>query len=98
MPLLPLPAAFFTALADAWLLQTTAYAVGAAVMVFFIVIGVMLLLDINIDTKVVVGIILLLIGLTIAFYMLGGDDISGILVGLIAALSGKELIEHFGWL
>ena len=80
-----------------WFLEPL-LAAGAAAVVFFILIGLMLVLDIDIDTKVVAGVVLLLIGLTILFFLANGQDVGGIVIGVIGALVGKEIIEHAGWL
>jgi len=96
MPLPGLP--FLPSMANALFLTDPVYSIGAGVMVFFVVIGVMLVMDINIDTKVAVGVILLMIGLTLAFFMVRFEDLAAITIGLAVALSGKEIIEKMSWL
>jgi len=91
LPLLP-------SMANALILTDPVYSIGAGVMVFFVVIGVMLVFDINIDTKVAVGVILLLVGLTLAFFMIRFEDLAAITIGLAVALGGKEIIERMSWL
>ncbi len=98
MPVVPLLHEVLPALTNALILSNPLHAVGAAVIAFFIVIGVMLLLDIDIDTKVVAGVILLLIGITVLFFLINGEDLGGITIGLIAALAGKEIIERMALL
>jgi len=95
---MPLDLGSLLPVVNAFFLTNPVHSFGAAAVAFFLVVGVMLLFDIDLDTKVVAGIVLLLIGMAILFFLLNGSDIGGILVGVVAALVGKEIIERGGWL
>ena len=95
---MPFDLGFLLPATNALFLSDPVHSFGAAAVAFFLVIGVMLLFDIDLDTKVVAGIVLLLIGLAILFFLLLWQDIGGILVGVVAALVSKEIIERGGWL
>jgi hypothetical protein len=68
----------------------------AAIVVFFGLLGVMMLFDIDLDIKISLGLIFVLIGVTIALGYLGGVLIVGacIAIAVIIALISKHVVEN----
>jgi hypothetical protein len=68
----------------------------AAVVVFFGLLGVMMLFDIDLDIKISLGIIFVLIAVTIALGYFGGVLIVGacIAIAIIIALLSKHVVEN----
>jgi len=72
------------------------FAVGAAVVVFCLMIGVLYLLDPQISEKVWLGVLFILIGVTVLFVLVGLWDFGLIIVGAIGALIGRVILDHMG--
>ena len=71
-------------------------AVGAALIVFFLLLGVLYLWDPSISEKVWLGLLFVLIGVTILFVLVGAWDLGVIVVGAIGALIGRVLLDRMG--
>jgi len=71
-------------------------AVGAALIVFFLLLGGLYLLDPTISEKVWLGIVFILVGVTIMFTVAGAWDFGVIVVGAIAALVGRVVLDRMG--
>jgi hypothetical protein len=71
-------------------------AVIAGVVVFFGLLGILMLFDVDIDIKISLGIIFLLIAVTIVLFYFGGVLLIGACVGIaiIIALIGKHVVEN----
>lgn len=73
-----------------------AYAVGAAVVVFCLLIGVLYLLDPTISEKVWLGILFILVGVTALLILIGLWDLGVIVIGAIGALVGRVILDRMG--
>lgn len=71
-------------------------AVGAALIVFFLILGVLYLWDPSISEKVWLGLLFVLIAVTILFLLVGAWDVGVIIVGGIAALIGRVALDRMG--
>ncbi len=71
-------------------------AVGAALIVFFLLLGVLYLWDPSISEKVWLGLLFLLIAVTLLFLLVGAWDFGVIIVGGIAALIGRVALDRMG--
>lgn len=71
-------------------------AAGAALIVFFLLLGILYLWDPSISEKVWLGIVFVLIGVTILFVLVGAWDMGVIVVGGIAALIGRVVLDRMG--
>lgn len=71
-------------------------AVGAAVVVFCLLIGSLYLLDPSISEKVWLGVVFILIGVTALFVLIGLWDLGVIVVGAIGALVGRVILDRMG--
>ncbi len=72
------------------------FAVGAAVVVFCLMIGALYLLDPQISEKVWLGILFILIGVTVLFVLVGLWDFGLIIVGATGALIGRVILDRMG--
>jgi len=72
------------------------YAVGAAIVVFCLLIGALYLLDPSISEKVWLGILFILIGVTALFILIGLWDFGVIIIGAIGALVGRVILDRMG--
>jgi hypothetical protein len=70
-----------------------ALAVGT---VFFIMLGILVLVIGEIDRRKLVGIFCVLIGVALALFALRGEDLGAIFVAVIAAFIGNELLGYLG--
>ena len=71
-------------------------AVGAALIVFFLLLGGLYLVDPTISEKVWLGILFILVGVTFLFVIVGGWDIGVIVAGAIAALIVRVVLDRMG--
>ena len=71
-------------------------AVGGAAIVFFLLLGALYLLDPSIAAKVWLGIIFVLIGVTILLILVSLPDLGAIVIGAIAALVGRVVLDRMG--
>lgn len=71
-------------------------AVGAALIVFFLILGVLYLWDPSISEKVWLGLLFVLIAVTILFLLVGAWDVGVIIVGGIGALIGRVALDRMG--
>ena len=71
-------------------------AVGAAIVVFCLMIGVLYLLDPQISEKIWLGVLFILIGVTVLFVLIGVWDLGVIVVGAIGALVGRVILDRMG--
>jgi hypothetical protein len=71
-------------------------AVGAAIVIFCLLLGVLYLWDPSISEKVWLGILFILIGVTALFILIGVWDLGVIVVGAIGALVGRVILDRMG--
>ena len=71
-------------------------AVGAAIVIFCLLIGVLYLWDPSISEKVWLGILFILIGVTALFVLIGLWDLGVIVIGAIGALVGRVILDRMG--
>ena len=71
-------------------------ALGAAVIVFFFLLGALYLLDPSISEKVWLGILFVLIGVTILLFFAGQPGLAAIVIGAIGALIGRVVLDRMG--
>lgn len=71
-------------------------AIGAALIVFFLVLGVLYLWDPSISEKMWLGLVFLLVAVTILFLIVGAWDVGVIVLGGIAALIGRVVLDRIG--
>ncbi len=71
-------------------------AVGAAAIVFFLLLGALYLLDPSISSKVWLGLIFVMIGVVILLILVQLPDVAGIVIGAIAAFVGRVVLDRMG--
>ena len=71
-------------------------AVGAAIVIFCLLLGVLYLWDPSISEKVWLGILFILIGVTALFVLIGLWDLGVIVIGAIGALVGRVILDRMG--
>lgn len=71
-------------------------AIGAALIVFFFLLGGLYLWDPEISEKVWLGTLLLLVGVTILFILIGTPDLGIIIIGVIGGLVGRVVLDRIG--
>ena len=71
-------------------------AIGAALIVFFLLLGILYILDPSISEKVWLGVLFILIGVTFLFVLIGAWDLGVIIAGAIAALIGRVILDRMG--
>lgn len=64
--------------------------------VFFIVLGILVLVIGEIERRKLVGILCVLVGVALALFALQGEDLGAIFVAVITAFIGNELLSYFG--
>jgi hypothetical protein len=64
--------------------------------VFFIMLGILVLVIGEIDRRKLVGILCVLVGVALALFALHGEDLGAIFVAVLAAIIGNELLGYFG--
>jgi len=70
-------------------------AASVALVVFFIVLGLLVLFIEDIDLKIVLGLLFILLGLTVALLAMGEAGVALIALAAIAALVMVQVFEHF---
>ena len=70
-------------------------ATAIALVVFFIVLGLLVLFIENIDLKIVLGLLFILLGLTIGLVAVGEAGVALIALGAVAAVVMDQMLEHF---
>lgn len=78
-------------------LENPVTAIGAAAIVFFILLGVFYLLDVTMQPKTWFGIVFVLLGVTILMVIVGQAGVGGITIAIIAALVAKGQLESRGF-
>ncbi len=68
---------------------------AAALVVFFIMLGILVIFIEDIDLKLVLGILFILLGLTIALVAVGEVGIGVIALAAISAIVMHQALEHF---
>jgi len=63
--------------------------------VFFIMLGILVLVIGEIDRRKLVGILCVLVGISLALFALHGEDLGGMFVAVLAAFIGNELLGYF---
>jgi len=71
-------------------------AVGGALIVFFLLLGALYLIDPTISEKLWLGVLFILVGVTIMFGIAGAWDLGVIIVGAIAALIIRVVLDRMG--
>jgi hypothetical protein len=77
-------------------LEDPATAVGAAAVVFFVVLGSLYLFDVKFPGKTWLGILFLLIGTIIALFLFRQAGVGGLAVAVVAAMLAKSQLERRG--
>ena len=71
-------------------------AIGAALIVFFLLLGALYLLDPSITAKVWLGLIFVMIGVVILLIFVGSWGLGAVGIGAIAAFGGRVLLDRMG--
>ena len=71
-------------------------AIGGAAVVFCLLLGALYLWDPSISSKVWLGLVFVLIGITILLILVQLPDLGAILVGAIAAFVGRVVLDRMG--
>ena len=71
-------------------------AIGAAAIVFFILLGLFYLLDLTLPPKTWFGIVFVLMGITILLMIVGQAGLGGVTIATIVALVAKGQLENRG--
>lgn len=71
-------------------------AVGVAAIVFFLLLGGLYLLDPEISSKVWLGVIFVMIGITILLVLISLWDLGIVVIGAIAGLLTRPLLDKMG--
>ena len=64
--------------------------------VFFITLGILVLIIGQIERRKLVGILCVLVGVALAMFALHGEDLGAIFVAVLAAFIGNELLGYLG--
>jgi len=64
--------------------------------VFFITLGILVLIIGQIERRKLVGILCVLVGVALAMFALHGEDLGAIFTAVLAAFIGNELLGYFG--
>ncbi len=64
--------------------------------VFFILLGVLVLIIGEIQKRMLFGILFVLVGITLALFALSGEDLAAIFASVIAAFIANELLGYAG--
>jgi len=79
----------------AWHLLEPAMAALVAATAFFVLLGILILFIEDLDIKIVLGSIFILVGVAIALFAIGLPEITLFFIGIIAAMVVSEVIEYF---
>jgi hypothetical protein len=77
------------------LLPDLGIAAAIALVVFFLLLGLLVIFVENLDLKVVLGLLFILLGLTIGLAALGEPGLSLVAMAVVAALVLDQLLEQF---
>jgi len=70
-------------------------AAAAALVVFFVMLGLLVIFIENLEMKLVLGILFILLGITVALVALGEVGIGLVVLAAIAAIVMDQALEHF---
>jgi len=77
------------------LLPDLGIASAIALVVFFLLLGVLVIFVENVDLKVVLGLLFILLGFTVALVAVGEAGVSIVLMAAAAAIVLDQMLEHF---
>jgi len=77
------------------LIADVGIAAAIALVVFFILLGLLVLFIEDLNLKVVLGLLFILLGLTIGLVAVGEAGIGVIALGAVAAVVIDQMLEHF---
>ena len=77
------------------LLPDLGIASAIALVVFFLLLGLLVIFVENVDLKVVLGLLFILLGFTVALVAVGEAGVSLVLMGAAAAIVLDQMLEHF---
>jgi len=77
------------------LLPDLGIASAIALVVFFLLLGVLVIFVENVDLKVVLGLLFILLGFTVALVAVGEAGVSLVLMAAAAAIVLDQMLEHF---
>ncbi len=77
------------------LLADIGIASAIALVVFFVLLGLLVIFVENVDLKFVLGILFILLGLTIALVAVGEAGIALVALAAVAAIVMDQMLEHF---
>ncbi len=77
------------------LLPDLGIAAAIALVAFFLLLGVMVIFVENLDPKLVLGLLFILLGFTIGLAAVGEAGLSLVAMGVVAAVVLDQLLEHF---
>jgi len=77
------------------LLPDLGIASAIALVVFFLLLGLLVIFVENVDLKVVLGLLFLLLGFTVALVAIGEAGVSLVLMGAAGAIVLDQMLEHF---
>jgi hypothetical protein len=77
------------------LLPDLGIAAAIALVVFFLLLGLLVIFVENLDLKVVLGLLFILLGLTIGLAALGEPGLSLVAMAVVAALVVDQMLEQF---
>ncbi|HLE45544.1 MAG TPA: hypothetical protein VI915_00935 [Thermoplasmata archaeon] len=70
-------------------------AAAIALVVFFVLLGLLVIFVENVDLKLVLGIMFILLGLTVALVTVGEAGIALVAMAAVAAVVMDQMLEHF---
>ncbi len=70
-------------------------AAAIALVVFFVLLGLLVIFVENVDLKLVLGILFILLGLTVALVTVGEAGIALVAMAAVAAVVMDQMLEHF---
>ena len=76
------------------LLPDLGIASAIALVVFFLLLGVLVIFVENVDLKVVLGLLFILLGFTVALVAMGEAGVSLVLMAAAAAIVLDQMLEH----
>jgi len=70
-------------------------AAAIALVAFFLLLGLLVIFVENLDLKIVLGLLFILLGLSIGLVAVGEAGLSLIAIGIVGALVLDQILEHF---
>ncbi len=64
--------------------------------VFFVLLGILVLFIKDIEIRVLVGVLCLLIGIALAFFALGGADVGAVVIAVIVSFIVNDVLGRMG--